>query len=139
MDGEPDRVWPGCKSHRTAEHPDHMRGGDCKFPNVATVNYKCPACLRGRARAHPGHTKSAEPDQLCKWSVDQQGPAGPRGARVPQHEREPPIRAGEIGGGVVEGRSSAGGSSGSGAGPAEIVEAESQRREAVPADLQEYD
>ena len=87
----------GCRWHKRREDASHSRVGDCKYPNVESVEWKCPGCKNNKPRTHESH--SLGPD--CQWAVSRDMPSGasrerkghaPRDTRVPA-SRDPTAQA----------------------------------------------
>ena len=93
----------GCLWRLNKFSPKHTRiSGECKYPDVAPMEFECPSCLADKPRSHGGHT--FEPGCRHALTSSRTGvPKGvrearaPRAARVPAHEEPTGSLRGEPG------------------------------------------
>ena len=85
--GEAAPRCPGCTSHAASHDPRHNRvRGVCKYPDVETVIWDCPACKSHLPSKHASHLL----DATCQWSHARQRQGGPHQAQaVPSRLRDP--------------------------------------------------
>ena len=79
----------GCKQHLRKDDPLHDRGPTCKFPDVESVRWSCPACEKKLPRANASHKL----DHTCKWAVARVAAPGQARERRGAHPRDGRIPA----------------------------------------------
>ena len=86
---EDNQAWrkcPGCNGRQSKYDPRHSRvRGECKWPDITPIIWKCPGCARHKPYGHPDHTHRED----CKHSVIAHRLGVPRAGRHPRSPSKP--------------------------------------------------
>jgi len=90
LDRSDRKAWKckACNINTYKEDPRHTRvPGECRHPDVESIQWNCPACKSNQPRAHTGHTLEAGE---CRWHAkdyrtahNRTSKAEPRDPRIP--------------------------------------------------------